>query len=213
MGGARSGVQDRADGYFVPGPPPAGRTPTWRHDRRVGLVLVAFLMVTLLFIGIGFFVAFQNWGRGPAWKGLLPSIKPTTVSATYGTTVRLSDGLGQMTVSAPGQPVLVSVGVDGAPVSGELTSFGVTVCSGGIPFSDSLDATDFNLLFAPDTAIIATSFHAKQPDLEYLEGPGSHKCVRGYVTFYTGRGSVPSGFSYRQLFPPVTYRWAPVPQS
>jgi hypothetical protein len=206
-----------------------GHPPSRRQVRRalwpvvVGATWFVVAMVVLFVVLLG--VGLYGWSHsGPITGGLgdlsaglnrLGNCPTKTVTATYGESIRLCDplglsGLDEMTVYSLSPPTLVSVGSDGAPVQGEVTTADVGVCTGRHAFvSRSLDGTDFELLFADGSAVIPAPFHARQPQLENLKSLGPHRCARGYVSFYTGRGSVPTAVSYQQVvLPTVTYRWS-----
>lgn len=89
-----------------------------------------------------------------------------------------------------------------------MTTADVGVCTGASAFTDSFSGTDFELLFSDGSAVIPAPFHARRPELENLKRLGPHRCARGYVSFYTGRGSVPTGISYQQTLPSGTYLWS-----
>jgi hypothetical protein len=181
----------------------------------VGVTWFVVAMVVLFLVLLGVLLA--QWSHSPlnlagGLKGL-PSCPTKTVTAAYGDAVRLCDplglsGLDEMTVYSLSPPTLVSFGSDGAPVQGEVTTADVGVCTGRNAFTDSFTGTDFELLFSDGSVVIPAPFHARQPELENLKSLGPHRCARGYVSFYTGRGSVPTGISYQELFLPVTYRWS-----
>lgn len=214
MGGPESWIQDRGveEGDFRP----RRRVPRAVWPILVGATwfIVAMVVFLAVIAGVGLY-ALSHSPAGPKIDlGALAKNCPTkTVTATYGDTVRLCDplalsGLDEMTVYSLSPPTLVSVGSDGAPVQGEVTTADVGVCTGGSAFTDSFSGTDFELLFSNGSAVIPAPFHARRPELENLKSLGPHRCARGYVSFYTGRGSIPSGISYRESLSPVTYLWS-----
>jgi hypothetical protein len=216
VGDRGTGVRDRAV--------EEGHPPSRRRVRRalwpavVGVTWFVVAMVVLFLVLLGVMLA--QWSNSPlnladGFKGLATTCPTKAVIATYGDAVALCDplglsGLDQMTVYSLSPPTLVSFGSDGAPVQGEVTTADVGVCTGRNAFvGRSLEGTDFELLFADGSAVIPAPFHARQPQLENLESLGPHRCARGYVSFYTGRGSVPTAVSYQQgALPLVTYRWS-----
>lgn len=212
MGGPGTGLHHLATDAAGPEPPLARRLALGT------LKLAAFLSAVFLLVGIpGCLVFLHQMSRAPLFGPGLPVPKgpPTTVTIAFGDPVRLSDpyglsGLEEMTVYPPGPPTLVDFGSDGAPVQGELTFVDVGVCAGTSPYTGGISYTDFTLFLGAETiGSIPWSFRAKQPDLGNLKSLGPHKCARGYLTFYTGRGSAPTAIAYQPLdLSLATYRWA-----